>query len=89
MPRYKLTIEYDGAPFAGWQRQAGQPSVLLGAPQSPLDLAWVAGDRFLFLDNDGGAPPVWTLYLGTAGGPNQVVAEIAAGNQIPRFDFVR
>ena len=69
--------------------QAGQPSVLLGAPQSPLDLAWVAGDRFLFLDNDGGAPPVWTLYLGTAGGPNQVVAEIAAGNQIPRFDFVR
>lgn len=27
MPRYKLTLEYDGRPFAGWQRQAGQPSV--------------------------------------------------------------
>jgi tRNA pseudouridine(38-40) synthase len=27
MPRYALMIEYDGAPFAGWQRQADQPSV--------------------------------------------------------------
>lgn len=27
MPRYKLTIEYDGRPFAGWQRQSDQPSV--------------------------------------------------------------
>ncbi len=27
MPRYALQIEYDGGPFAGWQRQAGQPSV--------------------------------------------------------------
>ena len=27
MPRYKLTIEYDGAPFRGWQRQAEGPSV--------------------------------------------------------------
>ncbi len=27
MPRYALKIEYDGAPFAGWQRQRDQPSV--------------------------------------------------------------
>lgn len=27
MPRYALKIEYHGAPFAGWQRQSGQPSV--------------------------------------------------------------
>ncbi len=27
MPRYALRIEYDGGPFAGWQRQRDQPSV--------------------------------------------------------------
>jgi tRNA pseudouridine38-40 synthase len=27
MPRFALRIEYDGTPFAGWQRQADQPSV--------------------------------------------------------------
>jgi tRNA pseudouridine38-40 synthase len=27
MPRFALQIEYDGAPFAGWQRQPDQPSV--------------------------------------------------------------
>jgi tRNA pseudouridine38-40 synthase len=27
MPRYKLTLEYDGSPFCGWQRQANALSV--------------------------------------------------------------
>src|SRR5262247_2121192 len=27
MPRYKLTIEYDGGPFVGWQVQGLEPSV--------------------------------------------------------------
>src|SRR5262245_53234698 len=27
MPRYKITIEYDGAPFFGWQVQETLPSV--------------------------------------------------------------
>ncbi|MEM5581197.1 tRNA pseudouridine(38-40) synthase TruA [Roseibium sp. AS2] len=27
MPRYKLTVDYDGRPYCGWQRQANGPSV--------------------------------------------------------------
>ncbi|MFN3212878.1 MAG: tRNA pseudouridine(38-40) synthase TruA [Henriciella sp.] len=27
MQRYKITLEYDGRPYFGWQRQDGQPSV--------------------------------------------------------------
>ncbi|MWD26514.1 tRNA pseudouridine(38-40) synthase TruA [Aquicoccus sp. SCR17] len=35
MPRYALRIEYHGAPFSGWQRQADQPSVQ-GAVEAAL-----------------------------------------------------
>ncbi len=35
MPRYALKIEYEGAPFAGWQRQTDQPSVQ-GAVEAAL-----------------------------------------------------
>jgi tRNA pseudouridine38-40 synthase len=34
VPRYRLDIEYDGSPYAGWQRQSGQHSVQAALEQA-------------------------------------------------------
>lgn len=36
MPRFRLDIEYDGTPYSGWQRQAGQHSVQAAIEQAVL-----------------------------------------------------
>ena len=47
MPRFALKIEYDGAPFAGWQAQADQPSVqgAIEAALARLDPGFATGAR--------------------------------------------
>ena len=39
MARWKFTIEYDGRPFAGWQRQDNGPSVQASLEQAILKLS--------------------------------------------------
>jgi tRNA pseudouridine38-40 synthase len=44
MPRYKLTIEYDGAGYAGWQRQANGASIQQALEEALLALT---GERLV------------------------------------------
>src|SRR3982074_3858776 len=37
--RYKLTIEYDGAPFVGWQRQDNGPSIQAAIERAVLAMS--------------------------------------------------
>ena len=47
MPRFALKLDYDGGPFAGWQAQAGQATVLvaLEAALARIDAGFAAGAR--------------------------------------------
>ena len=47
MPRYALRLEYDGAPFCGWQRQHGQLSIQMVLEEAAAHL-------------NGGEPPLVT-----------------------------
>lgn len=49
MARFRMTIEYDGSGFSGWQRQQGQPSVQAALEDAiarlgePVPTVWGAG----------------------------------------------
>lgn len=44
MPRYKITVEYDGGPFVGWQRQDTGPSIQAALEDAVFALS---GERVL------------------------------------------
>ena len=46
MPRYKLTIEYDGTNYAGWQKQPDRPSVQESIEKAVAQFAGEAAEVF-------------------------------------------
>jgi tRNA pseudouridine38-40 synthase len=76
MPRYKITIEYDGTNFAGWQKQKGAPSV-----QSALEEAIA---RFSLHESDEVSREAIAVY-----GAGRTDAGVHATGQVAHFDLER
>ena len=51
MTRWRLTIEYDGGPFMGWQRQDHGPSVQETLEQERPERAFTACDGQTLIQN--------------------------------------
>lgn len=54
MPRYKLTIEYNGMPYYGWQRQENLPSVQVGLEEALLQFTQESATVFAAGRTDAG-----------------------------------
>ena len=54
MPRYKLTLEYDGGPFVGWQRQENGRSVQQAVEEAIQAITGAAVDSIVAGRTDAG-----------------------------------
>ena len=73
MPRYRVTLEYDGGPFSGWQRQENGPSIqaaledaifrLSGERVTVTELAFDGADRARFRTRLGACQQVFERML--------------------------